>query len=304
MLETVTAQIKGVLATTAIILNTVVCGSTLYLVTAVRLLSPRRLRDHLRRLSAGIAEAWIGFNNLVLGCYRSLRWTLRVPATLDPDANYLINCNHQSWVDIVVLQRVFNRRTPLMRFFIKRELVWVPLLGIAWWALDFPFMRRHSRAQIERNPALRGKDLETTRRACERLQSIPVSLMSFMEGTRFSPRKQELQQSPYRHLLKPRVGGVGQVLYSFGDRIKSMIDVTIVYPGGAPTLWQLLTGRVEHILVHAREMPIPDCLRGRNFSIDREGRRELEAWARRLWEEKDRMLDELQDRPATTGAAA
>ena len=70
-------------------------------------------------------------------------------ADLRVDGHYLVLANHQSWVDIPVLQRVFNRRIPLLRFFLKRQLFWVPVLGLAWWALDFPFMRRSTRAEIK-----------------------------------------------------------------------------------------------------------------------------------------------------------
>ncbi len=55
---------------------------------------------------------------------------------------YLVSSNHQSWVDILVLQRIFHGRIPFLKFFLKQELIWVPVIGLAWWALDFPFMKR------------------------------------------------------------------------------------------------------------------------------------------------------------------
>ena len=112
---------------------------------------------------------------------------------------YLMTSNHQSWADILVLQKVTNRRVPSLKFFLKQELIWVPLLGLAWWALDFPFMKRYSRAQLEKRPELKGKDMETTRKACEKYAHYPVSVMNFFEGTRFTEEKHRQQNSPYRH---------------------------------------------------------------------------------------------------------
>ena len=272
----------------AIGLNTLVCGTTLFLFSIGKFITPAGpLRNRVRRILTRIAETWIGVNNRILDCYSAPRWEVDLPEGLDPDQTYVINCNHQSWVDILVLQKMFNRRAPFMRFFIKQELLWVPILGYAWWALDFPFMKRYSRDQIASRPELRNRDLETARAVCNRLRGVPVSMMNFLEGTRFTPAKRAAQDSPYRHLLKPKVGGLGEVLYAFGDRLKSLIDVTIVYPDGPPTIWDLLCGRVPRIVVQAREVAIPDSLRGRNFRADPEVRAELEAWAGRLWARKD-----------------
>jgi 1-acyl-sn-glycerol-3-phosphate acyltransferase len=161
---------------------------------------------------------------------------------LRDDGHYLVLANHQSWVDIVVLQTVLNRRIPFLRFFLKSELIWVPFLGLAWWALDFPFMKRYSRRTLARNPELAGKDIEATRRACEKFKGMPVSVMNFVEGTRFTAAKHGRQSPPYRHLLKPKAGGVAFVMDAMGSALHSVVDATIAYPAGIPTMLDLLSG--------------------------------------------------------------
>lgn len=257
-----------------------------------------RARDAVRRLLSRLVEIWIGINNFVLSLFRRPRWDIEIPADLDRDGSYVVACNHQSWVDILVLQRCFNRRLPLLAFFIKSVLIWVPFLGLAWWALDFPFMRRVSKEQLARNPHLKGRDLENARKACEKFRNTPVAMMSFPEGTRFSPAKRERQSSPYRHLLRPRTGGIGQVLYALGDKLDALVDVTIIYPetmrsGESPTFWELVSGQLPEIVVRAEKRAIPASLLGRNFTTDSNARRELQAWINGLWEEKDQLISTL-----------
>src|SRR5690606_32705762 len=200
---------------------------------------------------------------------------------------------HQAWVDILVLQKLFNRRIPLLRFFLKRQLFWVPLLGLAWWALDFPFMGRHTRAEIARNPALGRRDMEATRRACEKFRDIPVAIMNFVEGTRFTDDKHAKQGSPYRHLLKPKSGGVAFVLDAMGEGLHAILDVSIAYPAGRPSLVDLLADRVPEVRVQVRQRPIPTELVGGDYQGDREFRVRFQQWMNGLWREKDEDLAAL-----------
>jgi len=191
---------------------------------------------------------------------------------------------HQSWVDIPVLQAVFNRRIPLLRFFLKQQLIWVPVLGLAWWALDFPFMKRYSKDVLTKRPELRGKDIEATRRACAKYRELPVAVMNFVEGTRFTPDKHVKQASPYRHLLLPRAGGIAFVLDAMGELIEAIVDVTIVYPAGKPSVADLFTGRVREVRVDVRVLPLP--ARG-DYENDARHRQRFQAWLNALWQDKD-----------------
>ena len=280
--------------------NTVVLTSTIIVLSGGKFLTPAgAAQDFVRRVLAAIAELWISINNVLLSRYTKTRWDVEIPQDLNRNGCYLVNSNHQSWVDILVLQRCFNRRLPLLRFFLKSQLIRVPFLGLAWWALDFPFMKRASRAQLARQPGLQGKDLESARKACEKFRDIPVAMMNFPEGTRFSIAKRDAGNSPYKKLLLPRIGGVGQVLFALSDQLDALIDVTIVYPRDgqsetAPTFWQLLCGQLPQIIVRAEQREIPAHLLGRNFRKDRKFRRDLESWSSGLWLEKDRLISNIQ----------
>jgi 1-acyl-sn-glycerol-3-phosphate acyltransferase len=219
-----------------------------------------------------------------------MEWNIQMPEGISRNGRYLVFCNHQSGVDILVLQHSLNRRAPFGRYLLKQQLIWVPILGVAWWALDMAFLRRYSKQQLIRNPELRGKDLENAARACEKLKHIPVSMITFPEGTRFTEAKREQQNSPFKHLLRPRYGGIGQVLYSFDDALDSLIDVTIIYPDGTPSVWQYVSGQVRKILIRIQVRPIDEAIRGRNFREDSVAKGHLKNWLNGIWEEKEQFL--------------
>ncbi|MFP7721735.1 acyltransferase [Lysobacter sp. A3-1-A15] len=288
------APLRALLTASLLGANTVVHVLPLLLVALVKALLPLEpLRRACNGLLTGIAESWIGLNSWMLDHFTRTRVDVQLDAILRKDGHYLVLANHQSWVDIVVMQRVFNRRIPLMRFFLKQQLIWVPLLGLAWWALDFPFMGRHTPKQIARRPELAGRDIEVTRRACEKFRSIPVAIMNFVEGTRFTPAKHARQGSPYRHLLKPKSGGVAFVLDAMGEGLNAILDVTIAYPGGRPTMVDLLSGRVPEVRMHVRQRAIPEALLGGDYQSDRGFRARFQQWMNSLWREKDADIAHL-----------
>lgn len=252
-----------------------------------------RLRRASNAALTGIAESWIGVNSWMVDHLLRTRVRVHGDAALQRDGHYLVLANHQSWVDIVILQKVFNRRIPLMRFFLKRQLFWVPLLGLAWWALDFPFMGRHTPKQIARRPELARRDIETTRRACEKFREIPVAIMNFVEGTRFTPDKHARQAPPYRHLLKPKSGGVAFVLDAMGAGLHAILDVTIAYPAGRPSMMDLLADRIPDVRVHVRQRPIPAELLHGDYQNDRAFRVRFQQWMNGVWQEKDADLARL-----------
>lgn len=212
---------------------------------------------------------------------------------LDPNEWYMMVANHQSWVDILVLLRLFNRQIPYLKFFLKQSLIWVPLLGLAWWALDFPFMRRYSKAQLERNPSLKGKDIEVTRRSCAKFRHNPVTIINFLEGTRYTAKKYAQQKSQYRHLLMPKAGGLAFTLAAMDGQLHRLLDVTINYPGGVPTYWDYACGKVPLIELHVRQLPIPDEMLG-DYSDDELFRTRFQQWVNDIWQEKDQQLQRMR----------
>jgi 1-acyl-sn-glycerol-3-phosphate acyltransferase len=275
------------LASLLLAINIVLHVMALFVFTLFKVIVPiRAIRLACSRVLVVIAESWIGVNNRLFDGFTRIRWQIDGLAGLRRDGNYLVLCNHQSWVDIPVLQKVFNRRIPFLRFFLKQQLIWVPLLGPAWWALDFPFMKRYSRETLLKHPELQGKDREATRLACEKFRHMPVSVMNFAEGTRFTPAKHDAQSSPYRYLLRPKAGGLAFVLDAMGDALHAILDVTIVYPEGPCTMMDLIAGRVHDIRVHVRELPIEAGLTG-DYDEDAMFRGRVKLWVNTLWGEKD-----------------
>jgi 1-acyl-sn-glycerol-3-phosphate acyltransferase len=293
MIASLPGFIRLPLAMLLLALNTVLHVLALFSLTFLKLLSPMRtIRLACSRALVAVAESWIGVNNILFGVFTRIRWQVEGLDGLRRNGNYLVLCNHQSWVDIPVLQKVFNRRIPFLRFFLKSQLIWVPLLGPAWWALDFPFMKRYSKETLLRHPELQGKDREATRRACEKFRHMPVSVMNFVEGTRFTPAKHDAQSSPYRHLLRPKAGGLAFVLDAMGDALHAILDVTLVYPQGRPTMMDLIAGRVRDIRVHVRELPIDAALVG-SYDEDTAFRGRVKLWVNTLWSEKDARAERM-----------
>jgi 1-acyl-sn-glycerol-3-phosphate acyltransferase len=286
--------VRGVIAFLLLLLNTVFWCVPLYLLALVRLVLPlKAVRVRIDPWLNEIATRWIAGNSGWMRLTQRTRWDVQGVDGLPYHGWYLVNCNHLGAVDIFALQHVLNRRIPLLKFFIKQQLFYVPLMGLAWWALDFPFMKRHSAAALKRNPALREQDRETTRRACEKFALVPTSLMNFTEGTRFTPAKHAAQGSPYRHLLKPRTGALALALHAMGRQFHSLLDVTLVYPDGVPTFWQFLCGRGTRVVMRVRQLPIPVAFCDGDYERDPEFRAALHDWLHALWAEKDREIDRL-----------
>lgn len=290
-------HLRAGLALTLIALNTLIMAIPLYLFTLIKLaLRQQSVQVALSRVLVGIAELWIGVNNAIIALISRPRWHLEGFDNLRYDDWYLVTSNHQSWADILVMQRVFNRRIPMLKFFLKQELMKVPVLGHAWWALDFPFMKRHSREEIERNPALKGKDLETTRKACEKFAYFPTSVMNFFEGTRFTQAKHDQQQSPYQYLLKPKAGGTAFTLGAMGGKLGTLLDVTIIYPKGAPrSINAFLGGAIREIQVIVQQRQIPDWAAKGDYENDAAFRARFQTWISALWAEKDALLQARLD---------
>ncbi len=286
-------SVRGSLCLILYGLNTVFWCVPLFVLVAAKAVVP--LEPWMRRCSRmlnAIAENWIWVNNLNQKLTGKTRLDVQGLETLKRSEWYLVLANHQSWVDILVLQRVFHRKIPFLKFFIKKELLWFPVLGQAWWAMDFPFVKRYTKSYLKKKPHLKGRDLEITREACKKFKTIPVSIMNFVEGTRFTNTKRLRQQSPYAHLLRPKAGGIAFVLDSMGKQIHRVLDVTIVYPDGVSSFWALLCGEIRKIKVRVRSLPVDPELLG-DYANDGHFRAGLQHWLNNIWAEKNRYIEEM-----------
>lgn len=294
MLSRLPAPLHGAVIASLLIVNTVLWAVPVYIAILLKLLAPRgTMRDAVSRAVAWLAQQWALTNTLLSAVFMKIDWDIRIHAEIDPKGQYLVSANHQSWNDIFVLMRAFGGRAPFFKFFIKQELIWVPILGLAWWGLDYPFMKRYSKEQIERNPALKGKDLETTRKACEAFRNQPALVLNFLEGTRYTKAKHHRQHSPYRYLLKPKAGGFAFTLSALGERLNSLLDVTIVYPDGARGFWDFTAGRVRKVVVEVRQLQVPHELYAGDYENDPEFRKRFQEWIAQLWAQKDQRIGEL-----------
>lgn len=239
------------------------------------------------------AQTWVSINTAIQLLTIRTEFDIQGLEQLKRDEWYMVIANHQSWVDILILQRVLNGKVPFIKFFLKKELFYIPFFGLAWWALDFPFMVRYTKKFIRKNPHLKGKDIETTRKACEKFKYKPVSVMNFVEGTRFTDDKHQRQQSPYTHLLKPKAGGTAFVLSAMGTTLHKMLDVTIYYPQGIPGFFQYISGGVGKVVVRVNVMPIQENMIG-EYDADTEYRKNIQGMMNQIWSEKDQLINQLK----------
>ncbi len=287
--------LTGILTTTLLLLNTLVLIGPLLVFALLKLVLPGRGRDYASWAVMWVAETWSEIDKAIFALCIPTQWDIRGVEKLRRDTSYLAVSNHQTWVDIPALIESLNRRTPFFKFFLKKELIWVPLLGLAWWGLDYPFMKRYSKAFLEKHPELKGKDLEITKAACELFKRQPVTVVNYLEGTRFSEAKRLEQQSPYRYLLKPKAGGVAFVLAALGEQLDALLDVTIVYPGNqAPGFWDLLNGSISRVIIDIRVRELDPVLWSGDYENDPEFRQTVQAWVNQLWVDKDQRIEQLR----------
>ncbi|MBI6703634.1 acyltransferase [Pseudomonas viridiflava] len=287
--------LTGCSVATLLLINTLVLIGPLLVFALLKLLFRGRMRDRCSHAVMWIAETWAEIDKLIFAACVPTQWDIRGDEGLRADTSYLVISNHQSWVDIPALIQALNRRTPFFKFFLKKELIWVPLLGLAWWGLDYPFMKRYTKAFLAKNPELKGKDLEITRAACELFKRQPVTIVNYLEGTRFTPAKHAAQTSPYTSLLKPKAGGVAFVLAAMGEQLDAILDVTVVYPGyGIPGFWDMLCGRVPKVIVDIRTRPMDPALWQGDYENDPVFREKIQGWVNQLWIEKDARIAALR----------
>jgi 1-acyl-sn-glycerol-3-phosphate acyltransferase len=287
--------LTGIPVTLLLLLNTLVLFGPLMVFALLKLVFQSELRDRCSWAVMWIAETWIEINKLIFKLCIPTRWEISGHEGLRSETSYLVISNHQSWVDIPALVQALNHRTPFFKFFLKKELIWVPFLGLAWWALDYPFMKRYTKAFLAKHPELKGKDLEITKEACELFKRQPVTVVNYLEGTRFTPVKHAEQASPYRYLLKPKAGGVAFVLAALGEQLDAVLDVTVVYPGARiPGFWDLISGQVPRVIVDIQTCELDPALWQGDYENDPVFREYVQEWVNRLWVEKDARIQALQ----------
>jgi len=282
-------------ATGVIVGNSFAGSIPIWLMGATKIITGADIAD---KTVIKIANYWINSNNTLIDTILPKKdWRISLPDDIDVQGKYLLVSNHQSWVDTSIVQYISRDRLPLTRFFTKFELIYIPIVGQTFYFLDFPMMRRHSKQAVTKNPALAGKDIIEAKRACALLKDKPFTLLNYLEGTRFTPKKRDAQQSPYMHLLKPRAGGLALAINALGDEIDGILDMTIVYPDGVPTYGELWQGNIKRLGVDVRHIEIPDelfaSLQDGGYEKDSATKEQMFAWVEHLWRQKDERITSM-----------
>lgn len=277
------------------ILVTIICSVPIIIAGMLKLLIP--VPALWRAISAFcnfMMYCWCEGLSWLLHLNPYLKWDVEGLEGLDKKNWYLLICNHHSWADIVVLCVLFRKHIPMNKYFLKQQLAWVPFIGLACWALDMPFMRRYSRSYLIRHPERRGKDVETTRRSCEKFRHHPTTIVNFVEGSRFTEEKRRQTRSSFKNLLPPKAAGVAMALNVLGKQFDKLLDITLCYPENDRTpFFDMLSGKLTRIVVRINLVPVDETLHG-NYVNDKNFKRSFQQWLNALWLGKDELIDTIK----------
>lgn len=282
--------IKGCIAALFIGVNTAGACVPLFAMGLVRLVTWGSGRHTLSRWMDGIIDYWVSSNRVLMATLNLCQVQLELPtnAQLSRDEWYMVVSNHQTWTDILLLQTSLRPHLPPIKFFTKQQLIWLPFLGLAMWLLGFPYVRRASAEQIQRNPQLKHRDQQATLAACEDFKRHPTAILNFLEGTRFTAAKHAQQDARFERLLNPKIGGLAYVLQGMGSTLTGVLDVTISYPQSRPpSFWDFLCGRCATATLQTELRPIPHQV---SDGLDSHNKEPLADWIQDLWQTKDNEL--------------
>ncbi len=293
-MQTLFFTLRGIILSILLLINALIWASWILLFgSLIRLLPCQSLRLRGMQILYMTPTLWTDINRWLLWPAIGRKLQVHGHATLSTKNWYLLIANHQSWMDILILSIAFNRKIPFLKFFMKKQLLWtLPVIGLACHYLGYPLMARHSKEQIRKNPALKGKDAQTTHKACAQVKLHPTTLLNFPEGTRFSEEKKARQQAPFRHLLKPKAGGTAIALYELRDQLTGIVNTTVCYQLKNLSLWRLICGYSQKIDVYFELLPITPELIG-DYHENREFRAHFQQWLNQVWQEKDDFLQSL-----------
>jgi len=296
MLNFLPKFLVGIITVILYLLSTIIFPILIIVVGILRLLIPFSFwRKQMDRLIRIFAIVWIYISRFIMWLTINTKFEITGTGKLTRKGRYLLISNHQSWVDVFILEIFFGTKIPMLMFFMKKQLIWsAPIIGVSCWAAGFPFMQRYKPSYLKKHPEKKGQDLNTTKKLCKRFINQPLTITIFLEGTRFTVAKKQQQHSPYQHLLKPKMTGFAFVLAAMEQSLHDIINVTIVYPAGKISLWDFICGRIDKIIVKYEVIPITDNLRG-DYN-DRMFRAKLQKWLNQKWLEKDKFIGENMDK--------
>lgn len=283
-------NIIGITSITILVLNTFILSCLLIPLGIIKFFLPiTALKVLFTKFIIKVGELWIFTNKIWVKALHNPKWQIIGKENIKSDGWTIATSNHQSFADIFLLQDITNRKMPMLKFFMKYVLIYVPVIGLSWWALDMPFLKRYTKKQLENNPELHGKDVREMKRALKHYALYPVTVFSFAEGTRFTIKKNLHQKSPFKNLLKPKEGGLATAL-SLVNEIDSLIDFTIKFDTKKRSFWDYLCGRMNSVKVIIREIKIPAKFLNIDLLENKILRSEFKDWLHDIWNEKDTLI--------------
>jgi 1-acyl-sn-glycerol-3-phosphate acyltransferase len=297
MLFFLPALIRGVIGGVLLLINIIIMSALIIVVGLLKYILPFKAgkRCLTRIQNDTVTSLWSDLNFAIVSLVTNIEWDIRRQGDLNFNHWYFVFANHQSWADIIILQHVFNRKIRLLKFFLKQELLWsLPIGGLACWMLDYPVMKRYSKTYLKKHPEKKEADLNTAKAACNLFKLRPTTVMNFLEGTRFTPEKQKERSSPYKHLLRPKSGGVALVLAELKDYIKEIVDVTVIYDHPDPTFWHFISGQIRKVTVIYEVVSVNEHQYG-DYYHDSAYRRRFQQWINSIWQKKDKTINGLKE---------
>lgn len=283
-------NIIGIASITILVLNTFILSCLLIPLGIIKFFLPiTTLKVLFTKFIIKVGELWIFTNKIWVKALHNPKWQIIGKENIKSNGWTIATSNHQSFADIFLLQDITNRKMPMLKFFMKYVLIYVPVIGLSWWALDMPFLKRYTKKQLEENPELSGKDIREMKRALKHYALYPVTVFSFAEGTRFTIKKNLHQKSPFKNLLNPKEGGLATAL-SLVNEIDSLIDFTIKFDTKKRSFWDYLCGRMNSVKVIIRDIKIPEKFLNTNILEDKILRSEFKDWLHNIWNEKDTLV--------------
>ena len=294
MIRNILAPITFVVHITLQLLNLAFWGGLIIALGLVKLLLPNgKVRTLWNSMMHGLMFSFGRLSVLLIRLFNNIDIEYAVHGELAKDRWYLIIANHLSYLDIILLIEFATHRIPAPKFFLKKELIWLPFVGLGAWALDMPFMHRYTRAYLEKHPEKRGKDLETTKAYCEKFRTVPTTVINFVEGTRFTSQKHLSKQSPYVNLLPPKAGGVSFALSAMGELFTNVLDISLLYPENKRhPMMAMLSGQMTKIVIDVNVTPVPE-LQQQSERTESEFRLYFQNWLNSLWKNKDNRIKQL-----------
>tara|TARA_B110000003_G_scaffold271042_1_gene304488 strand:- start:112 stop:993 length:882 start_codon:yes stop_codon:yes gene_type:complete len=283
----------GILTFCAILVILSFAVTLLTIVNIPRIIPNKNLKVLLGSLSNTMGSATVASITTALRILHKLEWDFQIPEEVNTNTWYIAMSNHQSWADIFILLAAGHKKIPLLKFFMKKELQWIPIIYLVHKTVDMPFLNRHSRAQIQANPELKKVDFENAKKAAKRFSRNPSTAFSFAEGTRFTSQKHAAQESPYANLLKPKVGALAIALSGMPE-VNTLVDFTVIYSSEKRSTWDFLCGDLSKAKVVAKTYALPNNLKNRSFEEEDDYRKNFQIFVDAIWLEKQQMIKDLE----------